>query len=286
MKRFFKIFTGILALILLCTTSLGLVACKEEITQVKLTIEVYNFEESELQTKTVVIDLYEDYAPKTVKNIIKYVKDGYYNNTVFYKLEGESNQIMIGDIKINEQGDLVKNALMPTVEGEFESGMVKGSPLKLKTGSIALWRTWLQGDSYSDSSGVHTGTSTWFLPTSDMTSRQAYFCVFATISKNADVLTIIKDSLNNTDEALEYQLYYTGEYDYDAPSSDYGLTAHIVKAEEYIKDDSVFTPEANPDDDKDAHFACYQSKKITVAGVGAGAGETIYGARIVSAKVI
>lgn len=288
MKRFFKILTSILAVVMLCVTCLGMVACKENITQVKLTIEVYNAEEHEMETKSVIIDLYEDYAPKTVKHIIKYVKAGYYNNAVFYTFSGESDKIMVGDIKIDDEGNLYledrKENIPNTVAGEFEKGQVKGSPLKVKTGSVALWRTWLQGDSYTDSNGIDTGRATWFMPTSDLGSYNGYFCVFAIISKNVDVLTTIKDNIASED-ALEYQWYYTGTYDYDKPSEYNGLQWHIEKADDYVEDDSVFVPKSDVDG-QDAHYANYASKKIKIAGVGSQAGDYFCGAKIKSAKLI
>lgn len=35
---------------------------------------------------TIVIELYEDKAPKTVDNFLQYVKDGFYNGTVFHRV--------------------------------------------------------------------------------------------------------------------------------------------------------------------------------------------------------
>jgi len=283
MKRFLRILTSVLALVILATACLGLVGCKEEVTKVKLTLAVYNAEDGEwYETKDTVItvDLYKNYAPKTVKNIVKYVKDGYYDNTVFYTASGESGKIFVGDIKIDEEGNLYKNDEMDFVQGEFEAGGVVGSPLKVKKGAVALWRTWADGSSYKASEYTHTGSSTWFLPTSDNTSYDGYFCVFATIdmsvARHANTFNDIKTALDGAGEENQYQIYYTGEYQDNVKGN--GLTFNIVKLSEYVKEDIVDLFES-----EDGQLVCYNPKTISIADAGASG---FCGAKIVSAKIV
>ena len=184
MNKLKKVFITMLALVVSCVCMLGLTACSEEdIVEAKFNIGVYNYTEDEMDSFSIDVDLYGHLAPKTVKAISKYIKNGYYNNTVFYKMASYENQFMIGDLKydpdLETNEGFYLNDEMPMVEGEFKFGGTTGSNLKHKSGSIGLWRTWSAQDaSYSmGRTGTDTGRATLFMPTTRMQSYDDYFCV-------------------------------------------------------------------------------------------------------------
>ena len=86
----------------------------------------------EIQTSEgrIVVELYQDKAPKTVDNFLQYTKDGFYNGTIFHRV--------IDGFMIQGGGftpDLVQKATRAPVENEAKNG------LKNDIGTIAMART-------------------------------------------------------------------------------------------------------------------------------------------------
>ncbi|HEX8988073.1 MAG TPA: peptidylprolyl isomerase [Rhodocyclaceae bacterium] len=78
----------------------------------------------------IVIELYPDKAPKTVANFLQYVKDGFYNGTVFHRV--------IDGFMIQGGGfttAMKEKDTRPPIENEAKNG------LKNETGTIAMART-------------------------------------------------------------------------------------------------------------------------------------------------
>ncbi len=284
MKRFKKVIINVIALMLVIVSCFGLTACKEDIRTMKLTISVYNYDEEVLdfETVTLTVDLYGHLAPKTVDAITKYVNDGYYNDTVFYKsgLSSFSGHIMLGDIKMGESA-LEMNAVKPQLNGEFEYGGTVGSNLTAKKGSIGLFRSWYaenDGGYAVSNDSMHSGRATWFIPTSDSSSLADWFCIFAQFdannSKNAKALDLITKAV---EETVECVIYYTGEYDANKADENYGLTANIVTAEEFAElDVEVYN--------NDNGLVCYNKQTVKVPFVNGEVNDGV-AVKIVSAKV-
>lgn len=79
---------------------------------------------------SIVIELYADKAPKTAANFLQYVKDGFYNGTVFHRV--------IDGFMIQGGGftpDMKPKATRPAIENEANNG------LKNTTGTLAMART-------------------------------------------------------------------------------------------------------------------------------------------------
>lgn len=77
----------------------------------------------------ILLELYPDKAPKTVENFLKYVDDGFYNNTIFHRvIPGFMIQGGGMDARLNE-----KQTRAP-IENEADNG------LKNERGSIAMAR--------------------------------------------------------------------------------------------------------------------------------------------------
>ena len=257
MKRISKLFVNILAVIMLAFGTLSMTACADVVT-LEVTLEVYNFSESRFYEEDEVkltIDMQRHLAPKTVDAITEYATNGYYDNTVFYLMEGYTTQLMIGEIKY-ENGEFVKNAVKPQIEGEFEYGTTKGSNLVNDEGYIGLWRSWYAQDDgqhkYESSNGMGSGRSNIYIPLDVISEYDGYFCVFGTIdytiAANDTGVNAVGEILSNN--YTTYVVYYTGEYDQEKPDEDYGLTFHCITADEYSElsteeKDAIFTAEAD-----------------------------------------
>ncbi len=278
MKRFLKLFVNALAVAMLMVASLGLIACAEDekTVTVELDLAIYNTAENTYYDETTLtVTLYSEYAPKTVESIVSYIKDGYYDDAIFYGLD--SNKIMVGDLKMNESGEIYQNAVKPTIAPEFEGGVhfVEDSDLKASEGSIGLYRDWFVRNGHKDNTSVDTGRATWFMPTADISDYNGWFCIFASIDMedetNKQTMEYLKSAV--IDNADTYEVYYTGEYDAEKDAENNGLTFNCE--EEVPSSVTVFEP-------KGEQYASYKQHQIKVAK---GASNTC-GAKIVSAKII
>lgn len=125
------------------------------------------------------IELFKDEAPETVKNFLKYVKDGFYNNTIFHRVidnfmiqgggfDKDMNQKDTAEPVINEADNRVKN----------------------ERGTIAMART----------NVVNSATSQFFINVNDnhfLNFRDKSpggfgYCVFGKVTKGLDVVDKIK----------------------------------------------------------------------------------------------
>jgi len=131
----------------------------------------------ELKTSagTVVIELYPDKAPKTVENFVQYVKDGFYDGTVFHRV--------IPGFMIQGGGfgpDLKQKQTRAPIRNEAETG------LKNTTGTIAMART----------SDPHSATAQFFINVVDNamldfrypTEQGFGYCAFGKVVKGMDVV--------------------------------------------------------------------------------------------------
>lgn len=274
MKRFIKILTSALAIVLFATCALSFTAC-EDIRKMEFNMSVYNVTDKKTEEDTLTIDLYRHLAPKTVDAVMAAAKTGAYDNTFFYKIGtinggssigGEySNQIMIGDLKW-ENGKIVQNQAVvtaPTVKGEFERGGVIGSNLKYENGTIGLWRTWFANGTYNTNNGLNTGRATLFLPMAGQTAFDGNFAIFGKYDVNADIMSTVRTLINGTIDANnfeEYWIYYTGEYTETGVNN--GLTFHCITVEEMnemsdAEKDEIFIAEGD-------QLACYGAYVISV----------------------
>lgn len=247
MKRLFRVFVCIITALTLSVMCMGLFACKkEDIRQAEVKVSVYDTANSEFKTLTMTVDLYRHLAPKTCDAIIKYIKEGYYNNTLVYKFASAyNNQIMVGDYLYSE-GKVIKNAVKPQIEGEFTYGGTQGSNLVNKKGSVGLWRSYYACDTtdmYKTSSvAMNSGRSTWYMPDNNaITSYDGYFCVFAqidtSVSANETALSLMKELFNYSSYYTTYEVYYTGTYDKTKADEDFGLTFHVVESADFNEEE-------------------------------------------------
>lgn len=286
MKRLSKLFINLFAVLMLVVACLSFSACGKDIKTLQLKLEIYDYEnnctyaESDVEMN---IDLYRHLAPNTVDKIIEYVNDGYYNDTVFYRIKDKSAQIMLGDLKYDGE-DVTLNAIKPMLDGEFENGGTIGSNLKNVKGAIGLWRTWTAYDGdeyYKTSTSVDTGRSALYIPTNEITSYDSWFCVLGSLDLEDEstetALTAIIDAFGENGEYKEFEVYYTGEYDESKPNENFGLEFHCVPVADFDEDvEGLFEAEGT-------EYVCYNHYTIQIPVTGV-SGKVA--TRVISAKVI
>ena len=267
MKKLLKIAVNFMAVAIMAVCSFSLVAC-EDIKQLELSLNLYNYTDNVFYADSDVkfsVDLYRHLAPKTVDKVLEHVNNGYYNDAIFYE---ESGIIMIGDLKIDGNGNVVQNLIdnkLPSeIYGEFEYNGTTGSDLINEKGSIGIWRSYYANDTatYKTSSKArNSGRATWYIPTAAKTDYNGYFCIFAQYdtadtanSKAIDAITAI---FANSAYYTEYVVYYTGEYDKDKADENYGLTFNAVKKSDFDEDTEVFEAEKE-------QLVCFNKKTVKI----------------------
>ncbi len=287
MRKIKRLFVNLITVILTCAVCLSSAACRTDIRKIKLEISVYNYEESVsgFEDVSLTIDLYRHIAPATVDAILSYVKEGYYDNALFYKLVGYSNQIMVGDLKISGD-EIVNNAIKPELPSEFAKGGRVNSNLTNTEGAVGLWRSWYSWNNNTfdqANSSMSSGRATWYMPTSSISTYNEWFCVFALIDltndDNSEAWELIKNAFANDTES--YTVYYTGDYDQQNPNANdgYGLDFNCVKSADFEDSEDVF--EANTDDSSKQELYCYNKQEITVPAVSSGFATFIKNAEII-----
>lgn len=275
MKKLFKTAVNFMALAITAVATFGLAAC-EDIKKLELSLNVYNYTDSAFYAEKDVkfsVDLYRHLAPKTVDKVLEYVKNGYYDNAVFYE---ESGMIMLGDLKLDENGNVVQNLIdgkLPSeIYGEFDSNGTKGSDLVNKKGSIGIWRSYYASDTetYKTSSNArNSGRATWYIPTSEKTAYDGYFCVFAQYdtadTANAKAIEAIT-AIFAADYYTEYVIYYTGEYDAEKADENYGLTFNVMTK----KDFDALDEEPEMFKAEKEQLVCFNKKTVKIPNVAGG----------------
>ncbi len=125
------------------------------------------------------IALNAEKAPLTVENFIKYVKDGFYDGTVFHRV---IDGFMVQGGGFTE--DMVQKTPNAAIKNEANNG------LSNKVGTLAMART----------SDPHSATAQFFINVSDNTfldhkaeTGQGWgYCVFAEVVEGMDIVEKIK----------------------------------------------------------------------------------------------
>ena len=128
----------------------------------------------------IVLELQPENAPETVKNFLQYVKDGFYNGTIFHRV--------IADFMIQGGG------FMPDMQQKKTRDPVKhegGNGLRNQVGTIAMART----------AEPNSGTSQFFINTVDNQMldfrgpgpQEIGYTVFGRVIKGLDVVNKIRN---------------------------------------------------------------------------------------------
>lgn len=239
-----KILVNILAVMMMIISAFCFTACKD-VVKIEVKFQAYDYENAEMYEDgeiSLSIDLYRHLAKETVDSIVKNINNGLYNNALVYKMKVNGNQFMIGDLKYDENGNIIQvNA--PEVKGEFAANGVKGSNLKFEKGSVALWRSYYACDTGVSvaSDARDSGRATMVLPTEASSLYQGYMCVFGKVDLEDEatqaVYELFEAIFTETERYLEYTVYYTGEYDETKADENYGLTFNIALADDFDEDE-------------------------------------------------
>lgn len=127
----------------------------------------------------ITVEVYPDRAPKSVENFLGYVKDGFYEGTVFHRV--------IRGFMIQGGGltaDLQRKPTRAPVENEASNG------LKNERGTVAMART----------ADIHSATSQFFINTVNnraldhkgMGAGDYGYCVFGKVMEGMDVVDAIE----------------------------------------------------------------------------------------------
>lgn len=127
----------------------------------------------------IVLEFDQQAAPKTVENFLGYVRDGFYNGTIFHRV--------IKEFMIQGGGfttDMQRKSTEDPIQNEADNG------LKNLSGTIAMART----------SDLHSATSQFFINTVDnpyldhkaKTSQGWGYCVFGKVIEGMDVVKEIE----------------------------------------------------------------------------------------------
>ena len=123
-------------------------ACKannEEVKNPVLNLEIENYGD-------VKIELYPEYAPNTVKNIVALAQNGFYNGKIFYGVDdvaiyvgrdSEGNVVnpKVSDVDKSVAEDSTANNYEYSIDGEFVANNFKSNTLKHQKGIVSLVRT-------------------------------------------------------------------------------------------------------------------------------------------------
>ncbi|MCK9379578.1 MAG: peptidylprolyl isomerase [Sulfuritalea sp.] len=126
---------------------------------------------------TMIIELYQDKAPKSVENFLQYAKDGFFNGTVFHRV--------IPGFMIQGGGftpDMKQKEARAPIQNEAKNG------LKNETGTLAMART---GDPHSASAQFFINVAdNSFL---DYPGRDGWgYAVFGKVTQGMDIVKKIE----------------------------------------------------------------------------------------------
>lgn len=133
------------------------------------------------------IELYPDMAPNTVKNFIKLINEGYYNELPFHRVE--ESLIQGGDIKGDGTGETEN-----TIKGEFKENGYDNT-LKFERGTLGLARKdYTYYSSLSSSlieEGYNSGYAQFFIMAKDNESLDGYYTAFGKVKEGMGIIDTI-----------------------------------------------------------------------------------------------
>ena len=131
----------------------------------------------------ITLELNEEKAPKTVANFLSYVKDGFFDSTVFHRVI-KGFMIQGGGFALEESGEIKQKPTKAPVENEAKNG------LKNAKGTIAMART----------SDPNSATAQFFINHGDNSSLDYPsfdgwgYAVFGNVTEGMDVVEKIANT--------------------------------------------------------------------------------------------
>ena len=127
----------------------------------------------------ITLELFEDKAPKTVENFLAYVKEGFYDDTIFHRV--------IDGFMIQGGGftaDMDQKDTKDTIENEANNGVAN------EIGTIAMART-NDPHSATEQCFINVGNNSFLNHTSESVNGWGY-CAFGKVTDGMDVVEKIK----------------------------------------------------------------------------------------------
>ena len=142
-----------------------------------ITISVQAATRLEFQTTqgNFTVEVYPEYAPKTVANFLQYVKDGFYENTIFHRV---INHFMIQGGGFER--DLSEKSTRAPIPNESNNGLLN------EVGTIAMART-MDPDSATAQFFINTNDNQ-FLNYVSPDPEQIGYCVFGKVISGIEVI--------------------------------------------------------------------------------------------------
>lgn len=226
MKRILSIVVLIVVILALLGTSGILVynatiAKNKEIDNPVLTLDIENY-------GTVKIEMYPEYAPNTVKNIVALANNGYYNGKIFYGMddiavyvgrnsEGESENPKISDIDKSVLPETTEESeensqVTPTenddyeyeINGEFVANNFKQNTLKHEKGVVSLVRADYTKQIASLTSQSYNSGSSQFTITMDNASQlNGMYAGFGKVIEGMEIVEKIYGLSTKAEEPAE-----------------------------------------------------------------------------------
>jgi len=186
-----KIKSTVILIILILVLVFPLSACEDEEIPSDNPLITITLESGEL----IKLELYPDIAPVTVENFLKYVNDGFYDNTIFHRIIA-GFMIQGGGYTIISDSLRQKTPTYEPITGEFSENGYTQNTLKHAAGVISMART----------SVANSGTSQFFICT-DMKERQAealdgMYAAFGRVTDSASLNVVRR--LANVDTSTYY----------------------------------------------------------------------------------
>lgn len=215
MKKIISIVALILVIVALIGANVLLVynaviAKTQEVKNPVLSLEVENY-------GNVKIELYPEYAPNTVKNIIALANNGYYNGKIFYGMDdlavyvgrdenGESDNPTIGDIDksviteevVTDENSVENNTIESPVnendyeyeiDGEFVANNFKQNTLKHEKGVVSLVRADYTKQIQSlTKQSYNSGSSQFTIVMNDSNELNGMYAGFGKVIEGMDIV--------------------------------------------------------------------------------------------------
>jgi len=196
-------------------------AKSQEVKNPVLSLDIENY-------GTVKIELYPEYAPNTVKNIISLANNGYYNGKIFYGMDdiavyvgrdsdGSSKNAKLSDIdksvekeEIKDDGTTVENSsdYEYGLEGEFIANGFKQNILKHRKGVVSMVRadytkqiSTLTKESYNSGNSQFT-----IIMNDDARNLNGMYAAFGKVVEGMNIVENIYSLEIKTEEASEENL--------------------------------------------------------------------------------